>query len=64
VTVHAPRRFGRAAHVSPASGEMLVELSVVGTFHQDDGDVRHVVRARLGWFRRKSRRRVTFASYE
>jgi hypothetical protein len=45
-------------------GEMLVELSVVGTFHLDDGDVRHVVCARLGWFRPKRRRRVTFASYE
>jgi hypothetical protein len=39
-------------------------VSVVGTFHLDDRDVRHVVRARLGWFRRKRRRRVTFASYE
>jgi len=39
-------------------------VSVVGTFHLDDGDVRHVYRRRLGWFRRKLRRRVTFAPYE
>jgi len=33
-------------------------------FHLDDRELRHVVRARLGWFRRKRRRRVTFARYE
>jgi hypothetical protein len=35
-----------------------------GTFHLEDGDRRHVVRARLGWFRRKRRRRLAFAPYE
>jgi hypothetical protein len=38
-------------------------VSVVGTFHLDDGDVRHVFRRRLGWFRRKRQERLTFAPY-
>jgi len=38
-------------------------ISVVRTFHLDDGDVRHVFRRRLGCFRRKRRERLTFAPY-
>jgi hypothetical protein len=38
-------------------------VAVVGTFHLEDGDVRHVYRRRLGWFRRKQRSRITFAAY-
>jgi hypothetical protein len=39
-------------------------VGIVGTFHLAGGDVRHVYRRRLGWFRRTRRLSVTFAPYE
>jgi hypothetical protein len=45
----------------PSDGSLV---SVVGTFHLDEGDVRHVYRRRLGWLRGKRSRRITFAPYE
>jgi hypothetical protein len=39
-------------------------VGIVGAFHLEEGDVRHVYRRRLGWFRPKRRSRVTFTAYE
>ncbi len=52
---------GRPGVETPSDSSLV---SVVGTFHLDEGDVRHVYRRRLGRLLGKRSRRVTFAPYE